>query len=142
MCDLERVLENKNAFLIFNVLFKQFSFCSIPFLYKSFQYFWECVLCVRSFFGTVGSFLIVPFVLVKERSFPRNDAQPYVYPCCLCSLIEMKLLEETGKQLNFVLDLTNNFKIQINNFISFFKYFSLSLSITQCFFLKKNAFLQ
>ena len=30
------------------------------------------------FFGTMGSFLIVPFVLVKERSFPRNDAQPYL----------------------------------------------------------------
>jgi hypothetical protein len=31
---------------------------------------------VSSFFGMMGSFLIVPFVLVKEQSFPRNNAQP------------------------------------------------------------------
>jgi len=31
---------------------------------------------VSSFFGKMGSFLIVPFVLVKEQSFPRNNAQP------------------------------------------------------------------
>ena len=31
---------------------------------------------VSSFFGMMGSFLIVPFILVKEQSFPRNNAQP------------------------------------------------------------------
>ena len=31
---------------------------------------------VSSFFGMMGSFLIVPFVLVKDQSFPRNNAQP------------------------------------------------------------------
>ena len=35
--NLERVLDNMNAFLILNVLFKTFR--SYPFLYKSFQHF-------------------------------------------------------------------------------------------------------
>ena len=29
------------------------------------------------FFGTMGSFFIILFVLVKTQSFLRNDAQPY-----------------------------------------------------------------
>ena len=58
---------NKNVFLILNVLLSQ------PFRSNIFK---NMLFAFCSFFGTMGSFLIVSFVLVKERSFFKNDAQP------------------------------------------------------------------
>ena len=63
-CDFERVPD-------FNVLVKQFPFVLLIII----PIFLRTVLCVRSFFGTMGSFLIIPFVLANERSGPRNDVQ-------------------------------------------------------------------
>ena len=65
--DVERVLDNINALLISNVLFKNFgSFTDRSNIFKNMFYAFV-------FFVTMGSFLIVPFVRVKERSFPRNN---------------------------------------------------------------------
>jgi len=65
---------DKNAFLIlmfFSSNFRTFHVCSFN---NSFNIFKNALYVC--FFGTMGSFLIIPFVLAKERSFPRNDAQP------------------------------------------------------------------
>ena len=68
--DLERVLDNINAFLILNVLFKKFRSVPLQIIPTFLR-----TRSMRSFFyfRTMGSFLIF---LVKERSFPRNDTQP------------------------------------------------------------------
>ena len=60
--------------MIFTVLFKQFPFRSFTNRSNIFK------RSIRSFFfGKMGSFLIVPFVLGKEQSFHQERAQPYIY---------------------------------------------------------------
>jgi len=60
--DLESVPDFKRSFQIFP--FRSFTNRFVP-----------TFLRTRS----MHLFLIVPFVLLKERSFPRNEAQPYLY---------------------------------------------------------------
>ena len=92
--DLERVLDNKNAFLILTFFScKFYSVLSVlllivPIFIRTSSMHWFF------FFGTMRLFLIVPFVLLKERSFPRNDSQPYLYVAnsyVLCRRVEKKL---------------------------------------------------
>jgi len=69
--ELERVLDNMNAFLILNILFKNFQYVALQIV----PTFLRTFLCVCSFFGTMGLFLIVPFVLVKEKIVPQAFLQ-------------------------------------------------------------------
>ena len=52
------------------------SFLIIPFVLRLYNIFKNAFYVV--FFGTMASFLIIPFVSVKERSFPENGAQPFL----------------------------------------------------------------
>ena len=64
--DIERVPDKKRYFQAISVRFTFAILIIVSMFIKTRS---------SSFFGTMGSFLIIPFVLLKGRSFLRNDAQ-------------------------------------------------------------------
>ena len=73
-CNLERVPGDKNTFLILTLFSSNFRLFTVR-SYNNRSNIFKNAFYVFVFFGTMGSFLLIAFVLARELSFPRNDAQ-------------------------------------------------------------------